>query len=84
MTIDIKFKELNIARYTEMRAWCRSQFGREALWPAQLDSNNGISVWYTHGDFPKEMFSDKRVEVGKAVFTFKDKNDASFFALKWS
>ena len=81
---EIKFKELNIKRYAEMREWCRENFGREALWPVQLENPNSISVWYTSGDYPKEQFSDRRVEVGKAIFKFKDKNVASFFALKWS
>ena len=81
---EIKFKELNIKRYKEMRDWCREQFGREALWVAQLQSSNNIAVWYTQGDFPKAQFSDEPVEVGRAVFKFKDKNAASFFAVKWS
>lgn len=81
---EIKFKELSIAKYSEMRAWCREQFGREALWPEQLASNNNIAVWYTQGNYPKQQFSDNRVEVGQAIFKFKDKNAASFFAVKWA
>jgi hypothetical protein len=81
---EIKFADLDITKYAEMRTWCRDQFGREALWVEQLQNPNSISIWYTQGDYPKEQFSDKRVEQGRAVFKFKDKNDASFFALKWS
>lgn len=81
---EIKFNELNITRYAEMRTWCREQFGREALWVEQLQNSNGIVVWYAQGDYPKEQFSGKKVEIGKAVFKFKDKNIASYFALRWS
>ena len=81
---EIKFKELNIKRYAEMREWCREQYGREALWPEQLNSNNNIAVWYTQGNFPKQPFSYTRVEVGQALFKFKDKNAASFFAVRWA
>jgi len=82
--IEIKFKELNISKYSEMRAWCKNQFGAEALWKIQLDKPNGISIWYTQGDFPNQPFTATPVEVGQALFVFKNDKDATFFSLRWA
>jgi hypothetical protein len=85
--IEIKFKELNISKYSEMRAWCKNQFGAEESFgflTIQVDKPNGISIWYTQGDFPNQPFTATPVEVGQALFVFKNDKDATFFSLRWA
>jgi hypothetical protein len=81
--VEIKFKELARERYTEMREWCLKQFGKNALWPAQLDIPDGPALWYTQGDYPKELFGTSS-ESGRARFVFREDRDATLFSLRWS
>lgn len=80
---EVKFKELPRERYTEMREWCLEQFGRNALWPAQLKVEDGPVLWYTQGDYPKEEYGMK-AEQGRARFVFREDRDATMFSLRWS
>jgi len=88
MTQEVKFKDLDRAKYEEMFSWCREQFGREALWVKQLDSPTGPAKWYSNSNYPKADNDFKGIPgqqiAGNAKFVFRDDANATMFSIRWS
>jgi len=90
MTQEVKFKDLERAKYEEMFSWCREQFGREAIWVKQLDNSTGPAKWYSSSNYPREGglaamgISGQKADTGSAKFVFRDDANATLFSLRWS
>ena len=82
--IDIKFDELQLTRYNEMRDWCSEQFGRAAIWASQLDNPVSPTTWYTNNNYDKNQATGEKMETGRARFSFKTDKEATMFSLRWS
>jgi len=90
MTQEVKFKDLDRAKYEEMFSWCREQFGREAIWVKQLDNLTGPAKWYSSNNYPREGglgamgIAGQPANTGGAKFVFRDDANATLFSLRWS
>lgn len=73
---DVKFNEITQERFDAMISWSREHFGRNALWQQQVDSGN--SRWFAAVNIPRNE------ETGRARFVFKNNEDTTMFALRWS
>jgi len=90
MTQEVKFKDLDRAKYEEMFSWCREQFGREAIWIKQLDNPEGPAKWYSSNNYPREGglgamgIAGQLANTGGAKFVFREDANATLFSLRWS
>ena len=73
---DVKFRDITQERFDSMMAWAREHFGHNALWQAQVE--RGRSRWFASSNIPKNE------ETGRAKFVFKNDEDATMFAIRWS
>lgn len=90
MTQEVKFKDLDRAKYEEMFSWCREQFGREAIWVKQLDNPTGPAKWYSSNNYPREGgvaamgITGQPANIGSAKFVFREDANATMFSLRFS
>ena len=78
MTIDVYIENIYLLDYKSMREWCYSELGQSAWYIDQLNNPDLETFrWFA------ESKSAYTKHYGKALFTFKDEEDAVVFRLKF-